>query len=265
MEEYTMKIACIQIDVQFGQPDLNYAHTEKKIREAVLLHEPDTIVLPELWDTGYDLTRLDEISDDNGSKAKNVLGTLAKELSINIVGGSVAIRKNDAVYNTMLSFNRDGQEIGTYAKAHLITLMDEEKYLAPGNEISQFSVDDFPSAGCICYDIRFPEWIRKPFLKGAKILFVPAQWPIQRDLHWRTLLMARAIENQCYVVACNRIGSDPKNTFAGQSLIIDPWGEIIAEASKTEEEILTANLSQALVDEVRTKVPALRDRREDIY
>ncbi|MDR7071961.1 carbon-nitrogen family hydrolase [Fictibacillus barbaricus] len=260
-----MKVACIQVDVQFGKPELNYEHIEKKIREAVLHHKPDTIILPELWDTGYDLTRLDVISDVNGEKAKRILSTLANELSVNIIGGSVAMRTGGSVYNTMLSFNRNGEHIGTYSKAHLITLMDEEKFISPGNKTGMFTIDATPSAGVICYDIRFPEWIRKPFLEGAKLLFVPAQWPIQREIHWRALLIARAIENQSYVIACNRIGSDPNNTFAGQSLIIDPWGEIVAEASKTEEEILVAELSPSLVDEVRAKVPALNDRRKDLY
>ncbi|WNB90658.1 carbon-nitrogen family hydrolase [Bacillus sp. NEB1478] len=260
-----MKIACIQVDVQFGKPQLNYEHIEKKIRETVHLYKPDTIVLPELWDTGYDLTRLDVISDDNGEKAKKLLSSLAKEFAVNIIGGSVAMRNEQSVYNTMMSFNRNGEHIGTYSKAHLITLMDEEKYISAGDATGLFKVDGILSAGVICYDIRFPEWIRKPFLNGAKVLFVPAQWPIQREIHWRALLIARAIENQCYVIACNRIGSDPNNTFAGQSMIIDPWGEIVAEASKTEEEILVADLSSTLVDEVRTKVPALNDRRVDLY
>ncbi|MBY6036383.1 carbon-nitrogen family hydrolase [Fictibacillus nanhaiensis] len=261
----SLKIACLQIDVQFGKPEKNYVHLEKTIREAVRLHQPDTLVLPELWDTGYDLTRLDEISDQNGDHAKKWLRSLAKEHAINIIGGSIAFREEDVVYNTMLSFNRKGQHIGTYKKTHLITLMEEEKYISPGKKNGMFSVDGILSSAVICYDIRFPEWVRKPFLKGAKILFVPAQWPIQRQTHWRALLIARAIENQCYVVACNRIGSDPNNTFAGQSMIIDPWGDIVAEASPASEEILVANISPDLVDDVRLKVPVLNDRREDLY
>jgi omega-amidase len=260
-----VKIVCIQVDVQFGIPEKNMKHIEKKIREAVRLHNPDTIVLPELWDTAYDLTRLDEISDENGEKAKKWLGSLAKEFKINIIGGSVAYRKGSEVYNTMLSFDRNGQHIGTYSKAHLITLMEEEKYIAPGKESCIFTVDGMMSSAAICYDIRFPEWIRMPFIKGAKVLFVPAQWPIQRQTHWRALLIARAIENQCYVIACNRVGSDPNNTFAGQSMIIDPWGDIVTEASVSEEEILFGEVSPELVDEVRAKVPVFNDRRVDLY
>ncbi|ANC76600.1 hydrolase [Fictibacillus phosphorivorans] len=260
-----MKIACIQVDIHYGDHKKNYEHIENKIREAVVQHQPDTIVLPELWDTGYDLTRLDEISDKNGERAKHWLSSLSKELDINIVGGSIAYRDENEVFNTSLTYNRNGEEIATYSKAHLITLMEEEKYISPGKNNALFMIDSTLSTLAICYDIRFPEWIRAPFLKGAKVLFVPAEWPIQRQSHWRALLIARAIENQCYVVACNRVGSDPKNTFAGQSLIIDPWGDIIAEGSVHDEEIITAEILPELVDEVRVKVPVFNDRRRDLY
>ncbi|MBN3554941.1 carbon-nitrogen family hydrolase [Fictibacillus nanhaiensis] len=260
-----MKIACIQVDIHYGDPKKNYEHIENKIREAVVQHQPDTIVLPELWDTGYDLTRLDEISDENGERAKHWLSSLSKELDINIVGGSIAYRDEDEVFNTSLTYSRNGEPISTYSKAHLITLMEEEKYISPGNISTLFTLDGTLSTLAICYDIRFPEWIRAPFLNGAKVLFVPAEWPIQRQSHWRALLIARAIENQCYVVACNRVGSDPKNTFAGQSLIIDPWGDIIAEGSVHDEETITAEISPELVDEVREKVPVFNDRRTDLY
>lgn len=260
-----MKIACIQVDVHFGNPDKNYENIENKIRDAVSKQNVDTIILPELWDTAYDLSRLNEISDSNGERAKSLLSKLSKEFAVNIIGGSIACHKGNGIYNTSLSFNRKGEHIGTYSKAHLITLMEEEKYISPGKNSSMFKIDGILSTAAICYDIRFPEWIRAPFLKGAKILFVPAQWPIQRQTHWRALLMARAIENQCYVIACNRVGQDPNNTFAGQSMIVDPWGDIIAQGSSGDEEILFADISPELVEEVRAKVPVFNDRRTDLY
>ncbi|GGB59118.1 carbon-nitrogen family hydrolase [Fictibacillus barbaricus] len=260
-----MKIACIQVDVHFGNPDKNYENIENKIRDAVSKQNVDTIILPELWDTAYDLSRLNEISDSNGERAKSLLSKLSKEFAVNIIGGSIACREGNGIYNTSLSFNRKGEHIGTYSKAHLITLMEEEKYISSGKNSSMFKIDGILSTAAICYDIRFPEWIRAPFLKGAKILFVPAQWPIQRQTHWRALLMARAIENQCYVIACNRVGQDPNNTFAGQSMIVDPWGDIIAQGSSGDEEILFADISPELVEEVRAKVPVFNDRRTDLY
>lgn len=118
-------------------------------------------------------------------------------------------------------------------------------------------------AGVICYNIRFPEWIRISVLKGAKILFVAAQWPKQRFDHWRTLLLARAIENQCFVVACNRVGSDGKNDFTGHS-IIDQWGEIMAEGGE-QEEIVTAKIDLNKVVQVLETIPVFADRRPDFY
>lgn len=116
----------------------------------------------------------------------------------------------------------------------------------------------------ICYDIRFPEWIRAHTTKGAEAIFVVAEWPEPRLAHWRSLLIARAIENQCYVIACNRVGNDANNIFAGHSMIIDPWGEIIAEAGE-KEEILTASINLDKVTEVRKTIPIFADRKPEYY
>jgi omega-amidase len=116
----------------------------------------------------------------------------------------------------------------------------------------------------ICYDIRFPEQARTLSLLGAKILFVAAEWPHPRLHHWRTLLMARAIENQMYVVACNRVGNTAIDSFFGHSMIIDPWGEIIAEGGEREE-IVTARIDLTLVDHVRNRIPVFEDRRPELY
>lgn len=101
-------------------------------------------------------------------------------------------------------------------------------------------------------------------LDGAEVLFVPAQWPTVRLSHWRTLLIARAIENQMYVVSANRVGKDPKNDFPGHSMVVDPWGEIVYEAGSGEE-IFTVELDQNLVQQVRAKMPVFRDRAPHVY
>ncbi len=106
--------------------------------------------------------------------------------------------------------------------------------------------------------------MRKHALEGAEILFVTAEWPKPRTEHWRNLLLKRAIENQCYVVACNRIGADPDNEFGGHSIIINPWGEIMAEAEETET-ILYADISIDELNEIRTRIPIYEDRRTDLY
>ncbi|MGA8944274.1 MAG: carbon-nitrogen family hydrolase [Thermoactinomyces sp.] len=260
-----MKKTCavIQMDIACGQPELNRKKVEEKTAQAAE-RKPDFILLPELWDTGYDLKRLHEIADDYGRKNKAFLRHLAKKYQVNIIGGSVSNREQNGTYNTLYAFDKQGNLIGEYRKAHLFRLMDEEKYLLAGNDICQFHIDNLPCAAVICYDIRFPEWVRKSILQGAQILFVPAEWPGTRLSHWRHLLISRAIENQCYVIACNRVGRDPNNTFAGHSLVIDPWGEIIAEAGE-QEEILYAEIDLSSVQEARTFIPVFEDRRPEIY
>lgn len=258
-----MRISLIQMDIAFGNPEANYSVAESKIREAAA-EAPDCILLPELWNTGYDLTRLQDIADIDGVLTKTLISSLAKEYGINIVAGSISKMNPDGVTNSMLAFNRQGELVGEYSKLHLFGLMDEHLYLQPGHTKGQFTLDEIPSAGVICYDIRFPEWIRVHMTDGAEILFVCAEWPLQRLSHWRALLISRAIENQCYVVACNRSGTDPANTFAGHSMIIDPWGEIVCEASESEE-IISGELDLNKVRMVRQQIPIFLDRRPHLY
>lgn len=257
------KIACIQFDVAFGDPEANI----EKVCELLTVagkDRPDIIVLPELWSTGYDLGRLDKIADSGGFVTTKFLKSAAKELKAHIVGGSVAKKTNKGIYNTMITVNKEGEIAGEYSKLHLFRLMDEHHFLQPGKTDGMFELDGETCAGFICYDIRFPEWIRAHTTKEAKAIFVVAEWPLARVDHWRSLLIARAIENQCYVIACNRSGADPKNAFAGHSMIIDPWGEILAEAGENEE-IITAEIDLEKVEEVRKRIPIFEDRRPQYY
>ncbi len=260
------KIAVIQMDLAFGQPEQNMTKVKQQITHLMSgqADQPDIIVLPELWTTGYDLSRLDEIADPDGTQTQAVISALAQQFHVNIVAGSIAQKTERGIFNTLTVFNRSGEKVGEYSKLHLIRLMEEEKYLTPGNQMGLFSLDEIPCAGLICYDIRFPEWVRKHVLEGAQILFVPAEWPLVRLPHWRSLLIARAIENQCYVVACNRVGQDPNNEFAGHSMIIDPWGEVLAEADQSERTLL-AEIDTDLVFQVRQKIPIFEDRRPEFY
>ncbi len=118
--------------------------------------------------------------------------------------------------------------------------------------------------GVICYDIRFPEWLRKQAAQGPQVIFVSAEWPTVRLPQWRLLLQARAIENQAYVVAVNRVGSDPDNNFGGQSLVIDPLGQIMAIAG-AHAQLVTAKLDLAQVAQVRGQIPVFNDRRPELY
>ncbi|RYL88904.1 carbon-nitrogen family hydrolase [Sporolactobacillus sp. Y61] len=258
-----MKAAIIQLNIAFGNPDQNLEHAEHLISEALKDH-PDVIILPELWTTGYDLEHLNRTADSEGKAIRRAAGRLAGKHHVNLIAGSTAVKTDKGIFNRMAVFNREGTCIKTYDKIHLFRLMREERFLKAGRRDGLFQIDGVLSAGFICYDIRFPEWIRKHVLAGAKMLFIPAEWPKPRLDHWRTLLTCRAIENQVYVVACNRAGSDPDNHFAGHSLVIGPWGDILAEADENEG-ILSVDLPLSAVEEVRSRIPVFEDRRPEIY
>ncbi|WP_461201361.1 carbon-nitrogen family hydrolase [Anoxybacillus sp. TBDG-1] len=257
-----MNIACIQMDIAFGTPEKNKQTALRYIEQ--IARDVDVVVLPELWTTGYDLTRLARIADENGEETKAFLSELARTYDVHIVGGSVAKKTNERMTNTMYVVNRNGDVVGEYSKLHLFQLMDEHLYLQAGETMGLFSLDETTCAGVICYDIRFPEWIRAHALHGAEVLFVVAEWPLSRLHHWRTLLTARAIENQCYVVACNRSGKDPNNVFAGHSLIIDPWGNVLVEGDE-QKGIIAANIDINEVQHARGHIPIFSDRRPDVY
>jgi omega-amidase len=257
------KIACLQMDIAFGNPEKNYAAASLMIDRASS-HNPDIMVLPELWTTGYDLANLDGTAEEEAQKARVFFHEAAVKHQTHFIGGSVANKTEAGIENTMLIYNKNGNFAGKYSKLHLFQLMDEHLYLAAGKEKGLFSLDGYNFAGLICYDIRFPEWVRAHALQDVEALFIVAEWPIQRLEHWRALLIARAIENQCFVIACNRAGADPKNTFAGHSMIIGPWGDVIAEGGEGEE-VLFAEIDLDQVKEARSKIPIFADRRPELY
>jgi len=265
MDNVKLKLALLQMDIRIGEPEANYKKAEQMMLAAIAADpKPDVVVLPEMWNTGYALDRIGELADEGGARTREKLSALAREHRVVIVGGSIAEKREEGVYNTIHAFGRDGEELGQYDKIHLFRLMDEAKHLQPGGRDGTLSLDGMPAGMMICYDIRFPELARKLALGGAKMLFVPAEWPNPRLHHWRTLLQARAIENQMYVIACNRCGQSGSTVFFGHSMVVDPWGEVIAESGE-QEGVLTVEIDLGLVDEVRTRIPIFEDRRPSLY
>ncbi|RKQ12292.1 carbon-nitrogen family hydrolase [Ureibacillus endophyticus] len=257
-----MKIGCIQMNVGFGKVEENFERAENLIREAASKGS-EIVVLPEMWNTGYALEKLSELADRHGERTKAFLQKLSSELNIHIVGGSVATERDGKFYNTMYVYNREGELVSEYSKVHLFRLMDEEKYLEAGDSMNRFALGEIEAGGVICYDIRFPEWLRAHALAGANVLFVSAQWPTPRIDHWKTLLQARAIENQCFVIAVNRISRNPDN-FNGQSMVIEPWGEVLWVGAE-DEELAIIDVDFSKVEEVRSRIPVYDDRRPSLY
>jgi len=260
-----MKVKSLQFEIFFGDVDKNIQKVENKFEKSDL-SDVDTVVLPEMWTTGYDLERIDKIAADELEPVKSRIQTLAKRYAVNIVAGSIANKKDNEVKNTAFVINKQGEFIYEYSKMHLVPMLNEPKFLVGGNsKANVFELDGEKAGVLICYDLRFPEVFRDLALEGAKIIFVVAEWPIERMEHWVTLLKARAIENQCYMVSSNVVGTQPTGTtFAGNSIIIDPFGNAISRAGEEEEDI-DASLNIEYINKTRQDIPIFESRRKDLY
>ena len=259
-----MKIACVQMNVLAGQPERNYVVAEALIRKAAR-KQPDVILLPETWNTGFAPQHLDPAqADEDGARTKRLCSALANELGNNLLAGSVTTRRGNECYNTAYGFNRTGELVCSYDKTHLFSPLDEDKAYQKGDSLARFSLDGVFCALITCYDLRFPELARSLALPGLDVLFVVSQWPRQRISHLETLAKARAIENQLFVAACNACGTAYETTFGGRSLVIDPLGKVIRQAG-TRESILFAEMQLGMLAQVREAIPMFRNRRPELY
>ena len=259
-----MKVTCLQMNMKLGCPEENFAHAEQLICNA-MKDNADVLVLPETWNTGFfPKENLAELSCKDGDEVKSRIGGLAKQYSVNIVAGSASNVRDRKVFNTAMVFDRDGECIAEYDKTHLFTPMEEDDYYACGDHLCRFTLDGVKCGIIICYDVRFPELIRKLALKGMDMLFVVSQWPKERIFHLRTLTAARAIENQMFVVYCNSCGTAGKTVYGGNSAIIEPFGKTIALAGETEE-IISSICDMQILSDIRSSIPVFRDRRPELY
>lgn len=260
-----MRISCVQMNMLAAKPDENFAHAEALIRKTAAAEQPDVVVLPETWNTGFAPGEIDpSLADEEGARTKAVFSPLAKELSVNIVAGSVANRRGAKQYNTAFVFDRAGNCVASYDKTHLFTPMGEDKAFEAGASLARFQLDGADCALIICYDIRFPELTRTLALPGLDLLFVVSQWPDRRINHLSVLSQARAIENQMFVALCNSCGKAFGTRFGGRSAIIDPWGTVLAEAGEAETTI-TAEADFTVLDEIRGTIPVFQDRHAALY
>lgn len=250
------------MDIKSGQPEENLSTLA-----ATLDHLPgdtDIVCLPELFTTGYLLDEVERLAEEIPAHTSDFIRRLAIKHRVNIIAGSILEREGRNFFNTAIVFDREGEITGTYRKIHLFSLFDEPRFLKAGVVATTLKLDVARIGLMICYDLRFPEIARRLASDGAQILFIPSQFPEPRLDHWRHLLAARAIENQVFVAGVNRVGSDEKARFFGHTMVLDPWGEVVAEAGESEEN-LVAEIDLARIEEVRTKLPAFYDRRPNIY
>ncbi|UJL46242.1 carbon-nitrogen family hydrolase [Virgibacillus sp. NKC19-16] len=261
-----MKHAVYQMDIIAGDPGANRLKVEKWVNRTVKEEQPDIIVLPEMWTTGYTLAELEKLADVDGEPTTSFLKNMASRHNINIIGGSIANKKEDGIYNSSIVIDDRGNVIYQYDKIHLVPMLDEPRYLTGGKEkVQVFELGGVKMGLIICYDLRFPELARSLALQDVQILYVVAQWPTARKEHWKALQVARAIENQMYVVSSNRIGSYDGVDFSGNSMVIDPWGNVLKAGSGTEEETIVETLSLELVPKIRKDVPIFSSRVPKLY
>ncbi len=207
------------------------------------------IVLPELWLHGFEYDNLQE----QVSQTAHVLGQLrdlATEYGI-VLAGSLPEAEQDQIFNTIFIINEDGV-VGRYRKQHLFNPMQEDSHFDPADSLENGLCEDARLGGLVCYDLRFPELARVQVQQGAEILVVCGQWPQARISHWRLLLQARAVENQVFVVACNRVGTSGDISFGGHSMIIAPDGVILGEAG-ADADAIGADLPVEMPGKVRSR------------
>ncbi|TLM66572.1 MAG: carbon-nitrogen family hydrolase [Deltaproteobacteria bacterium] len=260
MEQRTVTAAAIQFNITLGEIDRNLAKAEAALRR-VAARGAQLAVLPEMWSSGFAYKKLPELAAQTPRVLEHV-AALSGELGLTVVG-SLPEPAGDRVYNTSFVVDR-GQLAGSYRKLHLFSLMNEDEHIAGGGQSAVVATSAGKLGLAICYDLRFPELFRKLALDGAEIICLPGEWPTPRQLHWRTLLRARAIENQCFVIAANCCGRQGKLDFFGMSLIIAPRGELLAEADDFATELVAACDFREFAD-YRGQITCFRDRRPDVY
>ena len=257
-----LNIALGQMHIALGDPRKNYARVEEWTVEAAR-RGAHIVVFPELWSTGYALDRGQELAQSLNTGLFAEVAALANQHKISVIG-SMLEKRGSEISNSAAFMSPGGRVMGVYRKIHLFRLMDEDRWLQAGESPLAMDLPWGRTALAICYDLRFPELFRRYAVEGAKLIIIPAEWPIARVEHWRTLLQARAIENQCYIVAVNTCGQIGDTVFGGHSMVVDPWGKIVVEAGETPA-LLNVDIEMDAVDEVRKRIPVFEDRRPELY
>jgi len=253
----------------------NLATADRLVREAAA-RGAALVVLPEKWTVLGSDAAMDAGAEPLDGRALTWARDVAGELGIDLVVGSIVERRAGHARhgNTSVHVDPNGEVQAVYRKIHLFDVEVEGRVYResdtdePGEEIVLSELaGGVPLGMMVCYDVRFPELSRILAVRGARVLAVPAAFTLPTTrAHWEPLVRARAIENQCFVVAANQVGRHPGDyESGGRSLIVDPWGDVLAQAGEEGEGVIVAELDLVRQDEVRAKLPALANRRPGIY
>lgn len=258
-----IKITLVQNNAKLADKNYNFQNIEKLLNQN-LKENTDIIVLPELFAIGWDCDCF-EVQKEFGfeNETCNFLREIAKKYNSNILGGSfVRVDENGHLKNTMPIFNRLGELVEYYDKMHLYSYLGdtESKYIKNGEVLKIVKFDVCSLGVSICYDIRFPEVFRQFALNGADLLFNCAAWPKSRKDHYITLAKARAIENQSYFIGLTQVGLIKNNIYnLGNSLCVDPLGNILFEMNENIEEVKTFKIDLKEQYDLRNEVKTLKD------
>ncbi len=246
----SLTITLIQTHLHWEDKKANLEMLQQKIES--IKEKTEVVILPEMFSTGFSMNAK-MLAEKMDGETISWMKKIVAEKKI-ILTGSIIIEEEKKYYNRLIWMLPNG-EYGFYDKRHLFAYGDEHTHYTPGNKRLIASVKGWKINLQVCYDLRFPVWARQGAEKEYDILIYVANWPEQRSVAWNTLLQARAIENQCYVVGVNRVGEDGNGiNHSGDSMIVDSLGEILYQKNK-EEDIFTYTLKKEKIDEARQRFP----------
>ncbi len=249
-----MKLGLVQYSPVWEKPEENILKIQDLIKQSS--RNFDMLVLPEMTLTGFTMQSKKFAEEIDGTGTKYFMHLSAK-LKTNIFAGIIE-KDNDKIYNSLVHFDSDGLIKARYRKIHPFSYAKEDKYYDAPKEIVATRIEQTRIGLSVCYDLRFPELYRLYAKERAEILIDIANWPVPRIDHWKSLLKARAIENQAFMIGVNRVGSDPFNQYNGCSAVFDPMGKEIAMV-ENEEKIIETEIDLSVVSATRTKLPFLQD------
>ncbi len=261
-----IKIAALQMNSAIGDIEKNCDKIDK-IVSTEISDDADILILPEVWTCGWACRHFTECAEDIDKAASiSLLKKIAKEHNINILGGSIILKKNNLLYNSCPVIDRNGKLLATYEKNHLFSYYgcDEGKYITAGTNPVMVNLEGINIGLTICFDIRFPEIYRAYRKAGADLLVNMAAWGLSKPIPWEMMTRSRAIENQTYMVALTQSGPIEDNEFnIGHSRIIDYNGNIISEIKDQREGIMFAEINLNEMYEFREKCTILNDIKEN--
>ncbi|KAF0112499.1 MAG: carbon-nitrogen hydrolase family protein [Chloroflexi bacterium] len=254
------KIALGQMNIEYGNFSKNTHLANEFILTSIIEH-CDLILLPELWSSGFDLKNAEKYAALN-EKLLDQMQSLSNSGNITICGSY--IREDSGKYYNAFVAIQPNQPGAVYYKNHLFQLMQEDKYLSPGNQAETFDSIIGKSGAGICFDLRFPEFFKELLVQGAGCFLIAAHWPYSRITHWDILLQARAIENQSFIIAVNSVGKSGGDIYGGHSVVISPNGEILLRAPSNEEGIYVVEINLQLITQTRNNFKIIKKTNDPV-